>query len=259
MVVAGLLGVTAFASATPAFAATSSYSSSSSDIGVFVAAYVFWVLAFGAIGAAIGSSKGKTGTGLLLGLLLGLIGIIILFFLSSDKPSPAAPGWRPDPYGRHELRYFDGANWRKNVSDSGVASLDDPVPAPPAPAVAYVPQKPADDGTYAPGQLDEKERKGFTTKDSDDGKALATLGAPGGSGWIVDPIGTYGGGYARFSTGTEWTGRLRKILPVQVPAEPKSGAPHSEDQALRYCGACGVQGPRSQRFCTECGEPAPLS
>lgn len=37
------------------------------------------------------------------------------------------PGWRQDPYGLHDLRYFDG-EWRADVSDDGVVSLD-PVPA----------------------------------------------------------------------------------------------------------------------------------
>jgi hypothetical protein len=31
--------------------------------------------------------------------------------------SPA--GWHPDPYGTHELRYFDGSAWTEHVSDQG--------------------------------------------------------------------------------------------------------------------------------------------
>jgi hypothetical protein len=31
--------------------------------------------------------------------------------------SPA--GWHPDPYGAHELRYFDGTSWTEYVSDQG--------------------------------------------------------------------------------------------------------------------------------------------
>lgn len=89
-----------------------------------------WVLVFGAIGAAIGSSKGQTGTGLILGALLGIIGIIILLFM---KPRPQTclaghtsnvTGWHPDPYHRHELRYFDGISWRDDVCDAGFVSRD---------------------------------------------------------------------------------------------------------------------------------------
>ncbi len=36
--------------------------------------------------------------------------------------SPA--GWRPDPLGRHQLRYWDGARWTEHVGDSGVVGVD---------------------------------------------------------------------------------------------------------------------------------------
>jgi uncharacterized protein YxjI len=39
-----------------------------------------------------------------------------------SAPTPA--NWYPDPTGRHELRYYDGAAWTENVSDRGVQSLD---------------------------------------------------------------------------------------------------------------------------------------
>lgn len=33
-------------------------------------------------------------------------------------------GWQPDPLGRHELRYHDGADWTEHVSDGGVQGVD---------------------------------------------------------------------------------------------------------------------------------------
>lgn len=55
-------------------------------------------------------------------------------------------GWQPDPFQRHELRYWDGAAWTAHVSDAGTTSSDEPVPsaggppppppAPPAPPAA---------------------------------------------------------------------------------------------------------------------------
>jgi hypothetical protein len=36
--------------------------------------------------------------------------------------SPA--GWFPDPTGRHEHRYWDGAQWTEHVSDSGQSGVD---------------------------------------------------------------------------------------------------------------------------------------
>lgn len=40
-------------------------------------------------------------------------------------PPPAAPAvWAPDPTGRHETRYFDGARWTEHVADGGVQATD---------------------------------------------------------------------------------------------------------------------------------------
>lgn len=55
---------------------------------------------------------------------------------SSPTPPPAAvpAGWHPDPFQRHQLRYWDGGRWTEHVSDHGVATVDAPVAGPgPAP------------------------------------------------------------------------------------------------------------------------------
>ena len=39
---------------------------------------------------------------------------------------PNAPDWYPDPYGRHEMRYHDGAQWTEHVSSHGKQSVDPP-------------------------------------------------------------------------------------------------------------------------------------
>jgi hypothetical protein len=41
-----------------------------------------------------------------------------------------AAGWQPDPFGRHEHRYWDGSAWTAHVSDAGVTSTDEPVASP---------------------------------------------------------------------------------------------------------------------------------
>jgi TM2 domain-containing membrane protein YozV len=55
------------------------------------------------------------------------------FLASPDPvsvPAMAVPasavdsGWRPDPSGRHESRYWDGANWTPHVSTQGVTAHD---------------------------------------------------------------------------------------------------------------------------------------
>jgi uncharacterized protein YxjI len=43
--------------------------------------------------------------------------------------SDAPANWYPDPYGRHELRYWDGATWTEHVSDRGTTSIDRPKPS----------------------------------------------------------------------------------------------------------------------------------
>ncbi len=42
-------------------------------------------------------------------------------------PAPAAappPAWYPDPQGRHQIRYWNGAAWTSDVADDGVRSTD---------------------------------------------------------------------------------------------------------------------------------------
>ena len=47
----------------------------------------------------------------------------------------AAAGWKTDPTGRHEHRYWDGTGWTDLVSDEGVSGRD-AGPVPPAPVAA---------------------------------------------------------------------------------------------------------------------------
>jgi len=91
------------------------------------------------IGSVIGESKGKRQEGALLGLFLGIIGVIAIAVMKDERPgsqpmaAPAAigpAGWHPDPFGVHQLRYFDGTSWREQVSDLGVVAND--VPPPPS-------------------------------------------------------------------------------------------------------------------------------
>jgi len=35
-----------------------------------------------------------------------------------------APGWFPDPTGRHDHRWWDGAEWTSHVADAGLATTD---------------------------------------------------------------------------------------------------------------------------------------
>jgi hypothetical protein len=47
--------------------------------------------------------------------------------LAAPAPTAAAPpagAWHPDPTGRHEHRWWDGAAWSDQVSDAGVVTTD---------------------------------------------------------------------------------------------------------------------------------------
>jgi uncharacterized protein YxjI len=43
----------------------------------------------------------------------------------TDTPSHGA-NWYPDPYGRHEMRYYDGTQWTEHVSSHGRQTVDAP-------------------------------------------------------------------------------------------------------------------------------------
>ena len=43
----------------------------------------------------------------------------------ASAATPQAPAqWAPDPFQRHELRYYDGTRWTEYVSNAGVSSTD---------------------------------------------------------------------------------------------------------------------------------------
>ncbi len=59
--------------------------------------------------------------------------------------STRAQEWLPDPAGRHQLRWWDGARWTEHVSDDGETATDPPgdglPPPPPAESEAGAPQR----------------------------------------------------------------------------------------------------------------------
>jgi hypothetical protein len=104
---------------------------------------VIWIVS-AVVGALVGSSKGRTGQGFALGLVLGVFGIVIAAVLKptpekqaeknalmgnasgvAHMPQPGAAWW-PDPYRRHQLRYWDGSRWTEHVSTAGLQSTDQP-------------------------------------------------------------------------------------------------------------------------------------
>ena len=83
-------------------------------------------------------------------------------------------GWKGDPFGRHELRYWDGAAWTAHVSDAGVQATDEPVPTDPA-APPPPPPPPAASTAAAGGSWKDK-LKSAAQQAAQQGKELAEKG-----------------------------------------------------------------------------------
>jgi uncharacterized protein YxjI len=67
----------------------------------------------------------------------------------SDGGASTPASWYPDPLGRHELRYWDGAQWTQHVSSHGRQAVDPPVGAGAVPTVARKTEKIVGDVTKA--------------------------------------------------------------------------------------------------------------
>jgi len=124
--------------------------------GVLVAYLLFLIgltVACGFWAKSIMIGKGRSGSsGFWLGFFLGLVGVLIAALLSptpehefrkqqqmismmgsaqgyqpymTHSPAPAQAGqWAADPFGRHQLRYYDGLRWTDSVSDQGATGYD---------------------------------------------------------------------------------------------------------------------------------------
>jgi uncharacterized protein YxjI len=53
----------------------------------------------------------------------------------------APPGWYADPFGRHEVRYYNGTVWTEHVSSHGRPSVDPPGGGSHVPTVQRAPEK----------------------------------------------------------------------------------------------------------------------
>jgi uncharacterized protein YxjI len=51
-------------------------------------------------------------------------------------PAPHPPGWHPDPFGRHEVRWWDGGQWTEHVASHGRQAVDAPTGGGHVPTVA---------------------------------------------------------------------------------------------------------------------------
>jgi uncharacterized protein YxjI len=63
-----------------------------------------------------------------------------------------APGWYPDPYGRHETRWFDGRQWTEHVASHGRQGVDPPTGGGHVPTVNRATEKIVRDVNSSVGQ-----------------------------------------------------------------------------------------------------------
>jgi uncharacterized protein YxjI len=90
--------------------------------------------------------------------------------MSTPPTTPA--GWYPDPAGRHEHRYWDGAQWTDHVSSHGRQSVDPPTGAGAVPTVNRPAEKITRDVEKVVGS----------------GAAFGNAAAPGGGTVFTEPV-----------------------------------------------------------------------
>jgi hypothetical protein len=63
---------------------------------------------------------------LLAPFIVAALVVVVVVRRSSSRPATTGspPGWRSDPTGRHQLRYWDGTHWSDHVADRGEQSTD---------------------------------------------------------------------------------------------------------------------------------------
>ncbi|MDQ2648047.1 MAG: DUF2510 domain-containing protein [Actinomycetota bacterium] len=113
-------------------------------------------------------------------------------------------GWKPDPTGRHDHRYFDGTRWTEHVSDAGVAATD-PYEGP-------------------TGETAEPSAPAATPTTSEAAAVTPTAASSTPSGAITPPFGTSSSPEATSSPAVPDTGA--SAGPSPTSAEPE-GAPTS--------------------------------
>jgi uncharacterized protein YxjI len=59
----------------------------------------------------------------------------------SQNSGNHADGWYPDPFGRHEMRYYGQGQWTEHVSSHGRQSIDPPVGAGHVPTTTVAPER----------------------------------------------------------------------------------------------------------------------
>jgi hypothetical protein len=87
--------------------------------------------------------------------------------------SDIAAGWKSDPTGRHDHRYWNGTAWTEHISDAGVAGVD---PAPEGLAPPTAPDAPAAEEPTSTFRMTEEGTEPPATGDAADAPAATAAG-----------------------------------------------------------------------------------
>lgn len=184
--------------------------------------------------------------------------------------TPTPPGshvsrgsWNPDPFGRHELRYFDGEHWTQHVSTDGEQSTDAPVASPPdgnernwhpdpfgrhdhrffdgarwTRQVSDAGDKASDPPTAPPPETDQAADDHPNDDEQDSASAgeperTSKAGRPG-QAWAEDPFGRF---ELRYFDGRRWTDHVSSS--GEQATDPAVATPPDESEAGWYADPFG--------------------
>jgi uncharacterized protein (AIM24 family) len=134
----------------------------------------------------------------------------------------APADWYPDPLGRHEYRYWDGAQWTEHVADAGEASVDPIAAAAPAASDTQVPVTPgASAEVVEPGESSssDPEPSSAATVPPVGSQPSPTPGTVSGSGRGGIRGSLVDGSYAETDTGERVKLQNAKMLKVELGSE----------------------------------------
>lgn len=177
---------------------------------------------------------------------------------TTDAPSlPAA--WYRDPSGRHERRWWDGAEWTDRVADGEVEATDPPVrsaAAVEAPAGVAgaggtdggTEDGPAEDPLGGFDQLRPTKRRHLTAEDPDDGSDLSKAKVAAWIGVAVAVVLALGWGLHNYRTADQWRDRSEALEAELVTSESNADA---VEQALGNAASQRARMEDGQQFFTE--------
>lgn len=156
----------------------------------------------------------------------------------------SGPQWAPDPYGRYELRFWDGSTWTEHVSRHGVQARDPLAPvAPVVPVVPVVQERAFGQEPFAellprsPGRaagVPGHTRQGAGSAKAPRRKAVPVLLAAGAAAAVIALVASLGGGPST-PTASSTTDSIQPLaaVPTQTSSTTAKAAPSASKATSR--------------------------